>query len=60
MDIETVIEAKRLCESEIRAILLTFEQQTGLVVERVGIDREFQSIGFSAKIVVKMDVRLKD
>ncbi len=65
MDIETVIEAKRQCESEIRAILLTFEQQTGLVVERIGIDRAFQSIGFPAEIVglrlvVKMDVRLKD
>ena len=60
MDIEVIKKAKAQCESEIRAIIVMFENQTGLVVKQLSINKDFQSIGFPAEVIVQMDVRLKD
>ena len=60
MDIEIIKQAKAQCESEIRAIIVMFEKQSELVVERISLDRNFASIGFSAEVIIEMDVRLRD
>lgn len=58
MDIELIKKAKEQCESEIKAILVMFEQQSGLHVD-IHINREFESIGYPAEITVRIDARLE-
>ena len=60
MDIELIKQAKAQCESEIRAIIVMFQQQTGLVVDHINLNRNFIRLGFPCEVRVGMDVRLKD
>jgi hypothetical protein len=58
MDIEIVKEAKLQCESEIRAILHMFEQQSGCTVHGIDIMRVAR-FGMGTEIVnICIDVRV--
>ena len=60
MDIEDIKEAKRGCESEIKAILCMFEHQSGMIVRGVDIDR-VQLCGMPSEIaMLTIDARLKE
>ena len=60
MDIKIIKETKAQCESEIKAILVMFEKQTGLVVSSLGIGRQFTEIGFPSDMEIVIDARLPD
>ena len=60
MDIKIIKETKAQCELEIKAILVMFEKQTGLVVSGLNIGRQFTEIGCTSNITIVMDVRLPD
>jgi len=60
MDIKIIKETKAQCELEIKAILVMFEKQTGLVVSDIGIDRRFAEIGFPPGMEIVIDARLPD
>lgn len=61
MDIGTAKEARRQCESEIRAIINMFQQQTGLQTHGVSIiySEEFGLLGKKVA-AVSIDARLED
>jgi hypothetical protein len=58
VDIESIKKAKEQCEAEMVAILDTLEQQSGLMVEGIYLDKEFTMIGFPSEKTIKLDVRL--
>lgn len=55
MDIKTVKEAKKQCESEIKTILSVFEYQTGCVIYGVNIER-IEAMGLPSEVTVNMDI----
>ena len=61
MDIEIAKEAKRKCESEIRAIINTFQHQTGLQTHGIDViySAEFGVLGKKV-VVVSIDARLEE
>lgn len=59
MDIKTIKEMKQQCESEIKAILVMFEKQSGLSVESVDLSLGHHINGDTELINVSMDVNIK-
>jgi hypothetical protein len=60
MDIETIKQAKRQCESEVRAILNMFEQQSDCEISGIDFKRpRLFGIKRNPIEMVSLDVRIK-